>query len=496
MLFSLPMNGPATLPPILQDFSKVHVLCVGDVMLDHFVYGTVDRISPEAPIPVLKVNREMRMLGGAGNVVRNAAALGAHATLVTVIGDDEPGLAVSRLIKAETGLEASLIIIPGRQTSLKVRHIASNQQMLRTDRETAEPIGPEYEDRVLSAFESELPSAHIVILSDYAKGVLSPRVIELICAAARACNKPVIADPKHLNLSRYLGVNILTPNSKELAAATGLPVTDDASVERAGANVLASAKLDALLVTRSESGMSLLEVGKPALHLATEAREVYDVSGAGDTVIAAFSIALGAGASPAKAAELANIAAGIAVGKAGTAVVRATELAQALHADGLRGVEAKIKPLEAALDQVATWRSRGLSVGFTNGCFDLIHPGHVSLLKQARAACDRLIVGLNTDASVRELKGAGRPINSEMARAIVLAALESVDLVILFGDQTPLKLIEAIRPSALIKGADYALDQVVGGEFVVSHGGRIVLAELTPGQSTTGIVDRMKKPKP
>ncbi len=496
MLFSAPMNNPTTPLSILPDFANVQVLCVGDVMLDHFVYGSVERISPEAPIPVLKVSRETLMLGGAGNVVRNVAALGAHATLITVIGDDEPGLAISRLIKAESGLDASLIIVPGRQTSVKVRHIAGNQQMLRTDRETAEPIPTEHEDRICAAFEGELASAHVVVLSDYAKGVLTPRVIKRICAAARAQGKLVIADPKHVDFDIYRGVHILTPNSKELAAAAGVPVSDDQSVERTATVMLQRTHLDALLVTRSERGMTLLEQGKPALHLATEAREVYDVSGAGDTVIAAFSVAIGAGLSLANAAELANTAAAIVVGKAGTAVVRASELAQALKADKLRGAEAKVTPLEAALDHVATRRARGLKTGFTNGCFDLIHPGHVSLLKQARASCDRLIVGLNTDASVKGLKGPGRPINSEMARAIVLAALESVDLVILFDDQTPIKLIQAIRPDALVKGADYTREQVVGGDFVTSYGGRIVLAELTPGQSTTSIVDRMARPKP
>ena len=489
------MTNAPNLHALLDKFSGINVLCVGDVMLDHFVYGTVERISPEAPIPVLKVNREIRMLGGAGNVVRNAAALGAHATLISAIGDDEPGHAISRLISDEHNLEADLVIVPGRQTSIKVRHVAGNQQMLRTDRETTDALAFEYQDRICSAVESELENSHVVILSDYAKGVLTPEIIKRICAAAMARNKPVIADPKNIDFSRYRGVNILTPNAKELASATGLPVYDNASTERAAEKALAGAGLGAMLVTRSEFGMTLAEPGRPALHLRAQAREVYDVSGAGDTVVAALAIAIGAGASFTDAATLANIAAGIVVGKAGTAVVRRDELTQALQSEGLRGAEAKIKTLEAALDQVLTWRSRDLKVGFTNGCFDLIHPGHVSLLKQARAACDRLIVGLNTDLSVRAVKGVGRPINAEMARAIVLAALESVDLVVLFNDQTPVRLIEAIRPDALIKGADYLREQVVGGDFVTAYGGRIVLAELTPEQSTTRIVERLANPK-
>ena len=491
MIFCPLMTNSPTRLELLQKFPVVRVLCVGDVMLDHFVYGTVDRISPEAPIPVLKVTRESQMLGGAGNVVRNIAALGATATLIAVVGDDASGHTISRLIRDEPRLEASLVTVAHRQTSLKVRHIAGNQQMLRTDRETAAPLAQEDEDRVIRAVEGELASTHIVILSDYAKGVLSKRVIEKICTAAHAQNKIVIADPKSADFKRYQGVNLLTPNAKELAVATGEAVTDNASAEKTAAIALASVQLDAVLVTRSEQGMTLVESGTPAVHYPTQAREVYDVSGAGDTVIATLAVAIGAGASLATAASLSNIAAGIVVGKAGTAVVRPDELSQALHDEGLKGVEAKIKTLTTALDLAATWRSRDLKLGFTNGCFDLIHPGHVSLLRQARAQCDRLIVGLNTDDSVRRLKGPGRPVNTELARAIVLAALESVDMVILFDAPTPIALIQALRPDVLVKGADYTLDQVVGGDVVTSYGGRIHLAELTPGQSTTRIVERL-----
>jgi D-beta-D-heptose 7-phosphate kinase / D-beta-D-heptose 1-phosphate adenosyltransferase len=366
--------------------------------------------------------------------------------------------------------------------------------MLRIDRETTAPLAAEDEQRLCAAFEAELPSAAVVILSDYAKGVLTPNVIRRVCELARKHGKPVIADPKNNDFRRYAGVNILTPNAKELAAATGLPVTDDRSAEAAAAKAVATASLDAVLVTRSEQGMTLSDRAGTATHYAAQAREVFDVSGAGDTVIATLAVALASGAPLAEAAALANVAAGIVVGKAGTAVVRPDELASALQAEDLRGAGSKIRALNAALDTVSTWRSRGLKVGFTNGCFDLVHPGHISLLSQARAQCDRLIVGLNTDASVKRLKGPTRPINAEMARAIVLAALESVDMVILFDEETPIELIKGIRPDVLVKGADYTIDKVVGGDFVMGYGGKVHLAELTPGQSTTNIVQRMATP--
>lgn len=463
-------------------------------MLDHFVYGTVERISPEAPIPVLKVQRETRMLGGAGNVVRNISALGASATLVAVIGDDAAGQAVDELIKAEPHLKSSLLTIPGRPTSLKVRHVASNQQMLRTDRETSTPLDAGEEARLTAILQREVSRADIVILSDYAKGVLTPGIISAVCSLARAQGKRVIADPKSVDFTRYVGVHVLTPNAKELAAATGLPVSGDVAAAAAAGRALQTAGLEAVLVTRSEQGMTLVARNAEPAHYPAQAREVFDVSGAGDTVIATLAVTMAAGAPLQEAVAIANVAAGIVVGKSGTAVVRPDEIAQAMQSQDFQGAESKVRTLGSALDLVQTWRARGLSIGFTNGCFDLIHPGHISLLAQARGQCDRLIVGLNTDASVKRLKGSSRPINSELARAIVLAALESVDAVVLFDQDTPIELIKAIRPDVLVKGADYTVDKVVGGDFVTESGGRVFLAELTPGQSTTNIVQRLSTP--
>jgi D-beta-D-heptose 7-phosphate kinase/D-beta-D-heptose 1-phosphate adenosyltransferase len=483
------MNG--SLAATVAKFADVRLLCVGDVMLDRFIYGAVDRISPEAPIPVMSVAREAKMLGGAGNVVRNATALGATAALVAAIGDDEAGRDIARLAAAEA-VSAHFTAIAGRQTTVKERYIAANQQLLRADREDTSPVTGVWADRICAAAEAEVAKADVVVLSDYAKGVLTPETITRIAAAAKRHGKPLVADPKSADFGRYAGVDVLTPNAKELAAAASLPVDADAAVEAAANAVLAKAKLAALLVTRSARGMTLVRPGTPPLHLRAEAREVFDVSGAGDTVIAVLALSLGAGASLADAALLANLAAGIVVEKAGTAVVNNDELVRALQAAEFHTMEAKIKTAPAIVELVQSWRAKGLTVGFTNGCFDLIHPGHISLLRQARRECDRLIVGLNTDASVRALKGEGRPLNNEMARAIVLAALETVDAVVLFEEETPIRLIENIKPDVLVKGADYTIATVVGGDFVRGYGGRVVLAELTPGQSTTAIIAQLQ----
>lgn len=475
----------------LSRFAGLRVLCVGDVMLDHFVYGTVERISPEAPVPVLRIERETRMPGGAGNVARNLSALGASVTLVGAVGRDTDGDALDTLLSTEPGLRPRLIRASDRPTSLKVRHVAGGQQMLRADRETSTPLDPEAEHEVCAAIAAEGPAADIIILSDYAKGVLTPAVIAAACSVARSRAIRVIADPKSTDLTRYRGVHVLTPNARELARATGLEITTDEGVLAAARLTIANAGLEALLVTRSEQGMTLVTADGTATHLPAQAREIFDVSGAGDTVIATLAAAIAAGAPLPVAAALANLAAGIVVGKAGTAVVRPDEITEALHATRLRGASAKVRTAASALDLVQTWRARGLSVGFTNGCFDLVHPGHVSLLAQARGQCDRLVVGLNTDASVRRLKGEARPVNPEHARAIVLAAMESVDAIVLFDDDTPIQLIRALRPDVLVKGADYALAEVVGSTEVIAWGGRVFLAQLTPGQSTTGIVARM-----
>ncbi len=469
-------------------FAGKTVLVLGDVMLDRFIYGAVDRISPEAPVPVIAVEKETAMLGGAGNVARNVAALGAKAVLIGLVGQDDAGAALRGMIDAEHGLEAELVVDEKRRTTEKVRYISGSHQMLRVDREDR---GAGDATTLLAAFTARLASADVVVLSDYAKGVLTAEVVRGAIDAARAAGKPVIVDPKSRDFARYDGATLIKPNRKEAAEATGISDNSDAASEDAGAAILAMAPgLDAALITRGGAGMTLSVRGQPHVHLPATAIEVFDVSGAGDTVAATLALSVAAGASLADAAHLANLAGGLVVAKLGTDVVTAAELMARAGSDEDPG-EIKIADRDQARQIVEGWRARGLKVGFTNGCFDLLHPGHVSLLSQAKAACDRLIVGLNTDASVSKLKGPTRPVQKEQGRATVLASLSSVDLVVLFDEDTPLDLIKAFHPDVLVKGADYTVETVVGSDIVLGYGGKVVLAQLKQGQSTTNLIARM-----
>jgi len=481
------------LAALVESFVRARVLCVGDVMLDRYVYGEVDRISPEAPIPVVRIERETAMVGGAGNVARNIAALKGWTRLVGVAGDDPAGAELRGLLAAEPGVAPAILIEEGRGTTVKTRYVSSRQQMLRADRESLGPLSERVRTAMVSLIRQELPDCGVVVLSDYGKGVLATETLRGVIAAARGYARPVIVDPKGTDFSRYRGASLITPNRRELAAATGTATDNDPGVVAAARRIVDTCGIDAVLVTKSEAGMTLVLGRGEALHIPAKAREVFDVSGAGDTVVATMAVACAAGISWPEAARLANAAAGIVVGKPGTAVIHAEELVSALHAQDLSTGEDKVATLAAALDRIAAWREAGLKIGFTNGCFDLIHPGHVSLLAQARGACDRLVVGLNSDNSVRRLKGDGRPVQSEAARAQVLASLAAVDLVVIFNDETPLRLIEAIRPDLLIKGADYRRDQVVGAEIVESYGGRVMLAEILPGHSTTATLARLAR---
>lgn len=473
----------------IDSLSRAAVLCVGDVMLDRFVYGSVDRVSPEAPIPVLRIEREVTMLGGAGNVVANATALGAGCRFVSVVGQDAVGAELQRMVAAETGDGSGLVAEPGRQTTVKTRFIGGRQQLLRADAETVAPIRSEA--AALEAAERLMPGAGAVILSDYGKGVLTEGLIARTIAVARQAGLPVVVDPKGTDYRRYAGASVVTPNRKELMQATGLPADSDEEVEAACRKLIETCGVGAIVATRSERGMSVVTCDA-VTHLPAEAREVFDVSGAGDTVVATLTAALSVGVGLIDAARLANLAAGIVVGKVGTAVVRVPELLAALHEQEWRHGEEKVATRDEAAERAERWRVRGKRVGFTNGCFDLLHPGHISLLKQARAACDRLIVGLNSDESVKRLKGESRPVQTETARATVLASLACVDLVVVFGEDTPETLIHAVRPDVLVKGADYTVETVVGAGFVQSYGGTVVLANLVEGQSTTNTIRRLK----
>jgi D-beta-D-heptose 7-phosphate kinase/D-beta-D-heptose 1-phosphate adenosyltransferase len=476
----------------LPAFRSVRVLCVGDVMLDRYVYGRVSRISAEAPVPIMTHRAERLTLGAVGNVARNVAALGGHAIIVAIVGEDEGGREIARMIAEEDSLEAALVTVPGRRTTLKTRYIAQGQQLLRADQEDTHPLDDQARERLIAAVSSAVGEADVVLLSDYAKGCLGDEVLRAVIGAAREAGKPVIADPKGTKLARYDGATLVKPNAGELESITGVGCADNQSAAYSAQRALELADIDALLVTRSEHGMTLAERGKDPVHFSEKGSEVFDVSGAGDTALAVVGLAVGAGASLPEATQLANKTCKIVVSKVGTAVVYESELAQALQSADVESAGAKIHPLAVVVDKATRWRAQGATVGFTNGCFDLIHAGHVSLLTQAKENCDRLIVGLNTDGSVRRLKGDGRPVNNETARAVVLASLGAVDAVVLFPEETPKRLIEAIRPDVLIKGADYTESEIVGADFIQSYGGRVFLADLAPESSTTSTIRRIK----
>ena len=480
----------------LSELQNADVLCVGDLMLDTYVYGEVGRISPEAPAPVLAVTREEVVIGGAGNVARNVATLGARCIFVGVVGDDAAGGTLqAEFSRLGDGIESHLVIDPTRPTTRKTRFVSEHfsTHLLRADWELARTVASDVQDAVIEEAISALPLVGAVVLSDYSKGVLTPATVRTVIAEARRLGKPVIVDPKYGDYGVYKGTTLITPNRKELSEATRMPAESEAELAAAAAALAEMVDSDAVLVTLSEHGMTLVERGRAPVHVPAYTVKVLDVSGAGDTVVAAIAAFLAAGAGFEEAMRAANAAASVVVGKRGTATVSAGELRARILPEASLAPEQKIVFDWSALDdRIDGWRRDGLRIGFTNGCFDLIHPGHVKLLAQARAACDRLVVGLNSDDSVRRLKGDGRPLQGEVARAEVLAAMEAVDLVVLFDQDTPLELIRQVRPQILAKGADYRLDQVVGREVVEAAGGEVVLVDLVPNQSTSEIIRRSR----
>jgi D-beta-D-heptose 7-phosphate kinase / D-beta-D-heptose 1-phosphate adenosyltransferase len=481
---------------LLNEFHRARVLVLGDVMLDRFVYGSVDRISPEAPIPIVTVDRSTDMPGGAANVVSNIAWMGAQATLVGVVGADSEGDALKSLADATPGVQAEFVVDPSRPTTLKTRFVADRQQVMRADRESKTPLSPSIAAKVLDCVRAALATVDVVVLSDYAKGVLTESITAQVIAEARAAHKPVIVDPKIRQFAKYSGATVLTPNRVELQSAVGGECLSDGQIVAGAERILGQGICDAMVVTRGKDGMSVVGRGAAPVHLYTQAREVFDVSGAGDTVLAALALGLAVGGDLVDAAGLANIAAGIVVGKLGTASVTTAEIAAVLNTHNGEQVSAKVFSLERVLAQVHSWRERGFKVAFTNGCFDLLHPGHVSLLTQARNTADKLVVGLNADVSVRGLKGSSRPVQNEVSRATVLSSLKSVDAVVIFAEDTPIGLITALEPDVLVKGADYTIDQVVGADVVMARGGKVVLAKLAQGHSTTKTLERFAAEKP
>jgi len=467
------------------------IVVVGDLMLDRFLWGQVRRVSPEAPVPIVDLERETRSAGGAANVARNLSGLGLPVDLVGVTGADT-GRDLFLAALSATDLDSDgILIAEDRGTTVKTRVLGNRRQLLRIDEERAIPLSERDRERLLTVATARLAGADALLLSDYAKGVLTADLCRSLIAAARDRGLPVLVDPKGKDFSRYTGATLITPNRDELALATGVAVQDLDALVAAGSAMREALHLKSLVLTLSEQGLMLIGPDG-SQRLPPVAREVYEVSGAGDTLIATFAAGLVAGLGWVATARLANLAAGIVVGKVGTAPITARELLAAIGEQAADGQAAKIRDAEAAQAEVRRWQVDGERVVFTNGCFDLLHVGHVIYLEQARRYGQRLVVGLNTDASVRRLKGPGRPLSGQEDRARVLAALAAVDTVVLFDRDTPLALIEQLRPDVLAKGADYREEEVVGAREVKSRGGRVVLVPLVEDRSTTSVIARMK----
>lgn len=476
----------------IDRLAQAHVLVIGDVLLDRFVEGRVSRVSPEAPVPVLKYGAVRARLGGAGNVAANLISYGATAALVGLTGDDAAAVELAALCAGLPGLEAPLVKDRSRPTTVKTRYMGGWHQLLRVDAEEVHPMAEQVAAAVVDVARRAMTSAGAVVLSDYGKGVLDATTIAALIGLAREAGVAVIVDPKKAAAEIFDGASLITPNIEEMAQFTGIRAETDEAAEAACRRLLDSSAIEAVLVTRGEAGMTLLKRNdSEPLHVRASTHRVFDVTGAGDTVVATLSAAVAAGATLADAVRLANAAAGIAVTKPGTAVVYPAELKQALG-DAQNG---RVVSLDAAVGQVTAWKDQGLRVGFTNGCFDLLHRGHLYSLEQAARRVDRLVVAVNSDGSTKRLKGAGRPVQDEATRAAVIGALRSVDLVVIFAEDTPVASIEALAPDVLFKGSDYREDEVAGGAFVKANGGRVELLPLLPGHSTTATVGRLKRPE-
>lgn len=466
-----------------------HILVIGDVMLDRYLIGNVGRISPEAPVPVVLLNEQNERAGGAANVAVNLSLLGIKTHIIGCVGNDNEGDTLKKSIAA-AGIDTSATISSKhRPTIAKTRILGGHQQMLRLDQESSAAFNDEENIQLLKAVQTELASKPgIVILSDYAKGLLSDDICQEIIKACKNLDIPVLVDPKGRDYSKYHGATALTPNKKETAEACEVDINDATLIEKSTA-LKHKLNLEFLAVTRGEEGITLIDADTH--QIAATAQQVFDVSGAGDTVIATLAAGLLHGLSPLESLQLANLAAGVVVGKVGTVPITRDALLETLAKQQDNAQAQKICDLPELLEKVDAWKSTNDKVVFTNGCFDLLHAGHVTYLEAAKKRGNKLILGLNTDRSVSAIKGPTRPVVNEGDRARVLAALESVDAVILFDEDTPLDLIEAIKPNVIAKGSDYTADQVVGGKAVESWGGEIALIDLVEGRSTSNIIEKM-----
>jgi D-beta-D-heptose 7-phosphate kinase/D-beta-D-heptose 1-phosphate adenosyltransferase len=484
----------------IDDFKNVRALCVGDIMLDEFIYGDTSRVSPEAPVPVVKFGRSAKMLGGAGNVAANLAAMGAKASFFGIVGRDDAGRAIEEKLE-EIGVRHKLMHLQGYPTIQKTRIVSGGQQVVRLDREDKLPIVRDSLDKIREILDAQMDSSDIVLLSDYNKGLFTPESAQMIISLAHSHGKQVIIDPKGNDYSKYAGADFIKPNLKEFCEVCGFSTSfkdkDFSQKARLGAaRLFKELGIKNLLITLSENGMVLIrpeDKGDP-LHIPTEAREVYDVSGAGDTVLASFGLSLAVGADIKDAMRIANKASGIAVGKAGTAAVSFDELrdsATAESGDFISVISHKILSQSAAARKSSELKAKGLSIGFTNGTFDLCHLGHISSFWAAKALCDKLFVGVNSDASVKHRKGEA-PAQDEKTRTSLIASIEPVDYVVVFDEDTAQPLVEKIRPDVIAK-AGYKLENWPEGRFVMENGGKAVELDTVPNCSTAAIVNRIRE---
>ncbi len=475
------------------DFSSCNVVVAGDVMLDVYLWGDVGRISPEAPVPVVRVNEKTYALGGAGNVALNLAELGCRVCLLGIRGEDDAGDAVAKLLEEKTVTD-KVLAVEGYTTTTKTRVLGQGQQLVRLDEEVVSAIAEELEERLLAEFEALLPTADVVILSDYTKGFFSGGLTEVFIARCTAAKIPVFVDPKGDDWPRYAHATCITPNAGEFRQVCRTSVNDLEIIAEQAQGLIERFELDYLLITRGSEGMLLFDGDDVVTHFPAEAREVFDVSGAGDTVVGVAAAAFGCGWSMEAATRLANIAAGIVVEKVGTSPVSLLELEAAVRLSrDVRGD--KLFSLPDAQSMAGLWKGQGQRIVFTNGCFDLLHTGHIKLLHAAAQEGDRLVVGINSDDSVKRLKGNSRPVLPEQERAALLSAIGCVDMVILFSEDTPLYLISSLQPDVLVKGGDYTPETVVGRDVVEGYGGRVCLVPLKDGLSTTEIINSVKSGK-
>jgi D-beta-D-heptose 7-phosphate kinase/D-beta-D-heptose 1-phosphate adenosyltransferase len=485
----MPANAQTILNLLEEGFPRLKVLVVGDLMLDRYIFGEVNRISPEAPVPILKHAQRLERAGGAANVTMNLAGLGVKSYLAGFWGKDAEATLLEGLVKA-AGIDTAAVLASTRATISKTRIVGRNQQLIRLDIDpTEDPTAAEMQqltERVLKL----IPQMNAVVLSDYDKGTLTRELCEAVIRAARSAGIPVLADPKSPDMSKYSGATTVCPNMGELSLATGIPVSDVDALLKAGQQQVIEHGFEFMTVTMSEKGIRVLRP-ESSFHSAAQAREVADVSGAGDTVIATLAAGLACGLDAEATVQLANLAAAIVVGKRGTVPVHAEEIVSQLTQSTAMQAAEKILDLERLKRRVAEWRATGESIVFTNGCFDILHVGHITLLEQCRRFGSKLIVGMNSDASVCGLKGPTRPIVGENERARIMAALAATDAVVLFAEETPIELIRALKPDVLVKGGDYTAESVVGYTDMAGWGGRVEIVPTVEGFSTTNIVKKL-----